>query len=156
MTTLDTKHLRELAEAATPGPWAAGETTDWDGTPQASVNSSATPITWDDHSGEVFKPGDASYIAAIDPPTLITLLDELERLRGETEWEYVAAARKGYVSGEPRIHVRGAIQAYEEELDQAVFEQEDETPVVFKRRAAGPWEPVEGDTPARHARDSGA
>ena len=22
--------------------------------------------------------------------------------------------------------------------------------------AAGPWEPVEGDTPARHARDSGA
>lgn len=86
----------------------------------------------------------------------VELQEARERLRGDAGWEYYATAREGYVAGEPRVHVRGAIQAYEEELDQAVFEQEDDTPVVFKRRAAGPWEPVEGDTLARHARDSGA
>lgn len=72
------------------------------------------------------------------------LQEARERLWGDTEWEYYATARKGYVAGEPRAHERGAIQAYEEELDQVVFEQEDETPVVFKRRV-GPWQPVTGD-----------
>src|SRR5690606_33928126 len=118
-------HLRELAEAATlnddPGDWPIPEAVGWD------------------------RDEDNQFVAALSPKLVIALIDrlgELERMRGETEWEYVAAARKGYVSGEPRIHVRSAIQAYEEELDQVVFEQEDETPVVFKRRAAGPWEPV--------------
>lgn len=152
MTTIDTKHLRALAEAA--GPFVRYELDD----PNPCFIAGSDPR--DDSAqiviGDVYDGRVADYIAAIDPPTLIALLEELERLRDETEWEYVAAARKGYVAGEPRIHVRGAIQAYEEELEQAVFEQEDETPVVFKRRAAGPWEPVEGDTLARHARDSGA
>lgn len=139
MTTIDTARLRSLADAATHKRWKA--------TTQGGIEA-------DDYTGpgEVFDSvasvhdsADWEYIEAADPQTVLALLDEIERLRGETEWEYVAAARKGYVSGEPRIHVRGAIQAYEDELDQAVFEQEDETPVVFKRRI-GPWQPVEGET----------
>lgn len=83
MTTIDTAHLRRLAEAATPGPWEAGEPVNWDNIPQASVNSSGVLLTWDDHSGEVFKPEDAEYVAAIDPPTLIALLDELEQAKSD-------------------------------------------------------------------------
>lgn len=147
MTTIDTKHLRALAEAATPGPWEAETWTHQfdDEITFGYVEANECSI-WD-HSGgnTVANAADADYIAAIDPPTLIALLGEIERLRGDTEWEYYATARKGYVAGEPRVHERGATQAYEEALDQVVFEQEDETPVVFKRRV-GPWEPVEEKT----------
>lgn len=80
---------------------------------------------------------------------ILALAQELqearERLRGDDGWEYYATARKGHVAGEPRVHERGAIQAYEEALDRVVFEQEDETPVVFKRRV-GPWKLVEEKT----------
>lgn len=125
MTTIDTKHLRELAEAATlnddPDDWPIPEAVGWD------------------------RDEDNQFVAAMSPKLVIALLDEIERLRGDAGWEYYATARKGYVAGEPRVHERGAIQAYEEALDQVVFEQEDETPVVFKRRV-GPWELVEEKT----------
>lgn len=115
---------------------------------------------WKAEAMQVHAKWEETWVAAGRPGRLgaskaESVRDEIERLRGEGEWEYYATARKGYVAGEPRVHERGAIQAYEEALDQVVFEQEDETPVVFKRRV-GPWEVVEGDTLARHARDSGA
>ena len=56
-----------LDGAATPGPWHATEPEDWHGDtgyePQSAVVASGSPLTWDDHSGEVFKPADAEWIA---------------------------------------------------------------------------------------------
>lgn len=89
MTDINYAHLRELAEAATPGPWVADPSSAWDTDDfggyqmQAAVRvKDSGSITWDDHGGEVFKPDDATYIAAVDPQTVLALLDEIERLRG--------------------------------------------------------------------------
>lgn len=134
--TTDYARLRALAEAATPGPWSAGETTDWEDVPQASVNSSNAPITWDDHGGEVFKPEDAAYIAAVNPPTLIALLDELERLRAERKllfrddigriWERLPSGLLLLTEWD-----NSSAHTFEEV-------QEDFSPLT-------PWEPVTGD-----------
>ena len=60
-------HADHLAGQATPGPWHATEPEDWHGDtgyePQSAVVVSGSPLTWDDHSGEVFKPADAEWIA---------------------------------------------------------------------------------------------
>ncbi len=47
------------------GKWVASDPAMWgddNDTPQSAVISEMHPITWDDHSGEVFKPEDASAI----------------------------------------------------------------------------------------------
>ena len=71
MTTHD--ELRRLAEAATPGPWGSSGSQAWDtdGNLVAAVR---------DHSELVDRP-DAAYIAAVDPQTILGLLDEIDRLR---------------------------------------------------------------------------
>ena len=65
--------LRRLAEAATPGPWSSSGSQVWgyDGNLVAAVR---------DHSELVDRP-DAEFIAAVDPQTILGLLDEIERLR---------------------------------------------------------------------------
>lgn len=96
--TIDTKHLRELAEAATPGPWKASPYTRGnpsDGPTMHSIRS--TEDSGDERckyqiaETEYDEMGwrDATYIAAIDPPTLIALIDRLE---GYRRWK--AEARK--------------------------------------------------------------
>lgn len=104
---IDVEHLRQLAEAATPGPWKRGQ---WQGQ-YVSVPSfhytEIRPSNDDDASITVDTPppstmptmemqiisgcgccgspsGDsrnAQYIAAANPATMIALLDELQRLR---------------------------------------------------------------------------
>lgn len=105
---------------------------------------------WKDEALAVLSEWEKTWVAAGRPGRLgaskaESVRQEIERLRGDAGWEYYATARKGYVAGEPRVHERGAIQAYEEALDRVVFEQEDETPVVFKRRV-GPWKLAEEKT----------
>ncbi|MGO2188843.1 MAG: ead/Ea22-like family protein [Microbacterium gubbeenense] len=78
MTTIDTKRLRELAEAATSGPWHHHRIPNDD-----QIHDIRGPIN-DLHNVVIYaecEPEDARYIAAIDPPTLIALLDELEKYR---------------------------------------------------------------------------
>ena len=135
MTTIDTKHLRELAEAATPGGRTpAGSLIVADG---GATVGQAFGINWRN---------DQAYLAAIDPPTLIALLDEVERLRGDTEWEHGvhlgasdevrAHSTRGMAVADARavstiIHPDGGVEIFERTL---------------MRRKVGPWEPVEGET----------
>ena len=83
MSTIDHARLRALAEAATPGPWEAETWTHQfdDEITFGYVEANECSI-WD-HSGgnTVANAADADYIAAIDPPTLIALLDRLDAAR---------------------------------------------------------------------------
>ena len=89
---------------------------------------------------------------AIDPPTLLALLDEIERLRGETEWEY----------GYQLVHEGGDMQASgwsfpsaREALAWGRVRAKEENDLgnvgplsarAVRRRKAGPWELVEEET----------
>ena len=88
----DLKTLREVAERATPGPWFWAMTKSDEHTslmrsgsgdyiicPQAEIGDYGLSVTqWNDVS-----PSDAAHIAAFDPPTVLALIDEVERLRAE-------------------------------------------------------------------------
>jgi hypothetical protein len=83
--TIDTANLRTLASAATPGPWAVklGHATFGDGTQVAYVMEDA-PDPCRVVAYEVGLP-EASFIAAASPSVVLALLDEVERLRADTE-----------------------------------------------------------------------
>lgn len=92
MTDLDLTKLREIAEAATPGPWEAGMTTfgdPRDGATHACVRVEGAH--WTDHLavGEGCAEADLNmaHIAAFDPPTVIALIDEIGRLHNASEFE---------------------------------------------------------------------
>ena len=82
MTVQPTRdQLRALANAATEGPWVAGEPRGWgdsDDEPQSDIDTPAGVLTWDDHGGDVFKPADAEFIAAARN-AVPHLLDQLDR-----------------------------------------------------------------------------
>lgn len=139
-------------------PWIADPPSAWDTDDdggyqmQAGVRvQDAGSITWDDHGGEVFKPEDAAYIAAADPPTMLTLLDEIERLRGENEWEYQGVPI--YEDGREAVGrsieaCQGLVESHANPAHWIHEEQNyDLTAIVAyrveRRRKAGPWEPVE-------------
>ena len=86
MTNLDLTKLRGIANAATPGPWESGQTTFGDpryGATHACVRSGEMP--WTDHlvvsEGCAEADRDMAHIAAFDPPTVLALIDEIEKLR---------------------------------------------------------------------------
>ena len=77
MTELDLTKLREIAEAATDGPWnlhtlRTDETHDIRG----SIDDEANIVIYAE-----CEDADAHHIATFDPPTVLALIDELERLR---------------------------------------------------------------------------
>lgn len=84
---MDIDRTYQKAKAATPGPWwsTTGGAWDADGNPvtQASIETAEGCLTWDDHGGEVFRPEDAEYIAAVNPAVVIELVEELEILQLE-------------------------------------------------------------------------
>ena len=89
MTDLDLTKLRKIAEAATPGPWEVGMTTFGDpndGPTHSCVREAGSE--WFDHvaASEGCDEADLNmaHIAAFDPPTVIALIDEVERLRRNT------------------------------------------------------------------------
>ena len=114
MSLIDTARLRALAEAASPG----GRTPDGslivaDG---GATVGQAFGINWRN---------DQAYLAAIDPPTLISLLDELEKYRSWKaeaidvllEWEktWVAAGCPGRLGASKALSVRQEIERLRDE-----------------------------------------
>ena len=76
---IDTKHLRVLAEAATPGPWMRlfGERTVYD---RMEDGCRGIAIVRSDYSPPTQKEAaNIDYIAACSPDVLLALLDALER-----------------------------------------------------------------------------
>lgn len=81
----DLIRLREIANAATPGPWeyeAGGES--------ECGEPSCCSDYWDERvwgggfvllESHLLDPENAQHIAAFDPPTVLALLDEIEELR---------------------------------------------------------------------------
>ena len=77
--TIDTKHLRTLAEAATPGPWMRlfGERTVYD---RMEDGCRGIAIVRSDYSPPTQKEAaNIDYIAACSPDVVLALLDALER-----------------------------------------------------------------------------
>lgn len=172
MTTFDTKHLRALAEASlSRGTWVEEDHSDAiiiQGSEGCAHDGRAIAV-----AEHVYLAEDRAYIAAIDPPMLIALLDELEgyrRWKAEAidvllEWEktWVAAGRPGRPGTSKAVGVRDEIERLrgDTEWEYAVrnlstgevFEPvngkwwrttDNEEPV--RRRKAGPWELVEEET----------
>lgn len=108
---VDEKKLRELAEGATPGPWKQGMVSGRCRKPSHGKSHHPGPLGKDpcvyaytisnaddyecrhvsiepnitligsDESGPVLSESNAAFIAAVNPQTVIALLDEIERLR---------------------------------------------------------------------------
>ena len=77
----DWKKLRELAEAATPGPWENRPGIDPPGDIIAPGLGEYGPKPFITHVGSWGRSADAAFIAAANPQTVLALLDEIERLR---------------------------------------------------------------------------
>lgn len=83
------KELRELAENAMPGPWCECQAQDgcglvWSKPLDMPVATTNTDSDVDGiHSSKERKLRDSKFIAAIDPQTVLELLDEIERLQKE-------------------------------------------------------------------------
>lgn len=75
--TINTTALREIAEAATPGPW--GKTYDPDGWILAVDDGRWVALA------SIEDRADAVHIAAFHPGTALALLDEVEALRAQVE-----------------------------------------------------------------------
>ena len=76
---IDLKKLRELAEKALPGPWAVGEWGD------GSNTSGCSNVLAPDSEIVIVKDipyCDSSFIAALNPSTVLSLLDTIERYEG--------------------------------------------------------------------------
>lgn len=88
----DHKRLRELAEAATPGPWRitpgykASQEGRYDDDVSVIEDASGEPVIehvyYDGHH-TIVRPRDTAFIAAANPQTVIGLLDDNERLQGD-------------------------------------------------------------------------
>ena len=89
MSDLDLTELREIAEAATPGPWGVYDANEGMSPPRpywsVANNEFHNPTNLDalaiDISIDYGDKDDAAHIAAFDPPTVLALIDEVERLR---------------------------------------------------------------------------
>lgn len=86
MSDLDLTKLREIAEAATPGPWEYGMTTFGD--PREGATHACVRVEnadWRDFLAVVEGSTEAdlnmTHIATFDPTTVLALLDEIEELR---------------------------------------------------------------------------
>lgn len=87
MSEIDTANLREIASAATPGPWFEDDA-GWLVIRQQSMDD---PVICDlVDQGDADDPNhygteadNATHIAAFDPTTALALLDEIDRLRAE-------------------------------------------------------------------------
>jgi Ead/Ea22-like protein len=94
---MDLKKLRELAGAATPGPWTGDRI---DGTVKYCIMSGKTVVCRGDNYNSESGPwgfmdsNDDEFVLAANPATVITLLDELETLRAVLQDILAAGAIK--------------------------------------------------------------
>lgn len=74
------RELKEIAEKATPGPWEQDVDTVW------ADDCDHHPILGPDYANHTCRSGEqtvanAAHIATFDPPTVLSLLSDLERAR---------------------------------------------------------------------------
>lgn len=103
---IDTNELRKLCTSATPGPWytsASAEHAVW-----FDIKDRRHLIA--DTSDDFADDGNAEYIAAVNPATVMALLDELDRLRT------IEAAARNLVKVKGRHHAEIAYQKLVEAL----------------------------------------
>lgn len=86
--------LREIAEAATPGPWISPWHLECENAEEygfyAANGEKVVGLFWFDGYHLECSEENARHIATFDPPTVLALLDEIERLRRaveQVEWE---------------------------------------------------------------------
>ena len=80
----DYKRLRELAQAATPGPWRVSA-----GNVHPRVKSGDGSFVMEHRFG-CRRYADAQYIAAANPAAVLALLDRLERAEADAErWQFI-------------------------------------------------------------------
>ena len=94
MTDLDLTKLREIANAATPGDWTADihntrrrspRTRRWlQWKPEHGTHGYVSIVESDGAYGVLDGP-DALHVATFDPPTVLALIDEIERLRAQVD-----------------------------------------------------------------------
>jgi len=89
MTPIDTKHLRTVANAATPKSWSRIVGKKGDGTAASQheqvISDDCVGVVMIEHDGSVEGNQNAHHIATFDPPTIIALLDRLEELDRKVE-----------------------------------------------------------------------
>jgi len=78
--TIDTKHLRELAAKASPGPWFVCRQSNDDGTVDIETGRIAQN-EWP--PAQKCEYGTAEFIAVANPETIIELLDTIDSFRSE-------------------------------------------------------------------------
>lgn len=101
--------LREAAERATPGEWRSNYEHVW--ATGYRVGSCDWDLTGTRPSAQCF--ANAAYIALADPPTILDLLAERERLRGALEEiADIGAGRFGY---RPDYIARQALEATDDQ-----------------------------------------
>lgn len=83
MMTVDTKRLRELAEAATPGPWEDYYETGIRPCVMAYDENDKGLRTLRSYIADTQFPQDKAFIAAANPQAIIALIDELEKTERE-------------------------------------------------------------------------
>ena len=71
----DHQHLRELAQKATPGPWELAGGNEWLSPLGIDVGSE------DESNFPTLRSRDAEFIAAANPATILSLLDELRDVK---------------------------------------------------------------------------
>jgi len=152
MTDLDLTDLREIAEAATPGPWESvvstysSECSDYEG---ARIPGVAEDIS-DYYIGTVppLDVDDAAHIAAFDPPTVLALIDRLEAAEAVHR---DLTHRLGFGNGitEPMADNDTIVEAF----DAAMMDQRDhyECPIVCELCGE-----TLADKPCPHCHGSGA
>lgn len=108
--TIDTKNLRKLAEAATPGPWVACGPSFGDALPRY-LNEVAVDLNGDDDGMTVAEavPGmeeessaDMAFIAAANPAVVLELLDRLDAAQAELD----GACDEEWLTGCPQCGIQ--------------------------------------------------
>jgi len=105
--TVDTTKLRELAQAATPGPWRSTDAIEWD---ECVAEISYWHVFQEEGTELSSMDNDAEYIAAANPATVLALLDEIDKLRT------IEAAARNLVKVKGRHHSEQAMNQLLEAL----------------------------------------
>lgn len=121
--TLDTKRLRELAEAATPGPWYYGHLSEVDPSVEI-VGSNGVSV------GEIELPWDQQFIAA-SRTALPQLLDRVEELELEADLKQMSIALEAHYANKFESQLTLAIAALQS-LATYQFDINDNTGALVK------------------------